>query len=47
MVEQALREFLENRKCRKREARDLRILNANSDELNLEAQDVLGYQIEM
>jgi metal-responsive CopG/Arc/MetJ family transcriptional regulator len=47
VLEQALREFLANRKRRKRDARDLRILNTRSDELNREAQDVLEYQVEM
>jgi len=47
VLEQALREFLANRKRRKRDARDLRILNTHSDELNREAQDVLQYQVEM
>ena len=47
VLEQALRQFLVNRKRRKRDARDLRILNACSDELNREAQDVLEYQVEM
>jgi len=46
VLELALREFLMNRKRRKRDARDLRILNTLSDELNREAQDVLEYQIE-
>ena len=46
VLEQALREFLVNRKRRKRDARDLRILNTFSDELNREAQDVLEYQVE-
>ena len=47
VLEQALREFLMNRKRRKRDARDLRILNTFSDELNREAQDVLDYQVEV
>ena len=47
VLEQALREFLMNRKRRKRDARDLRILNTLSDELNREAQDVLEYQVEL
>jgi len=47
VLEQALREFLTNRKRRKRDARDLRILNSHSDELNREAKDVLEYQVEL
>ena len=47
MLEQALREFLANRERRKRDARDLRILNSRSDELNREAKDVLEYQVEL
>lgn len=47
VLEQALREFLTNRKRRKRDARDLRILNTHSDRLNREARDVLEYQVEM
>ena len=47
VLEEALREFLMNRKRRQRDARDLRILNAHSEELNREARDVLEYQVEM
>ena len=47
LLEQALREFLANRKRRKRDERDLRILNSRSDELNREAKDVLEYQVEL
>jgi len=47
VLEQALREFLLNRKRRQRDARDLRILNTRSEELNREARDVLEYQVEM
>lgn len=47
LLEQALREFLANRKRRKRDASDLEILNARSDELNEEALDVLEYQVEL
>ena len=45
-LEEALREFLEHRKRRQRNARDLRILNSNADSLNREAADVLEYQVE-
>ena len=46
VLEEALREFLDHRKRRERNARDLRILNANADSLNREAEDVLEYQVE-
>ena len=46
VLEQALREFLANRKRRKRDARDLRLLDSRSEELNREALDVLEYQVE-
>ena len=46
LLEQALREFLANRKRRKRDARDLEILNSHADELNREAAEVLEYQVE-
>ena len=44
-LEQALREFLANRKRRRQDARDLEILNTHADELNREAFDVLEYQV--
>ena len=47
VLEQALREFLANRKRRKRNARDLRLLNSRSEQLNREALDVLEYQVEL
>ena len=47
VLEQALREYLANRARRRREAADLEILNARADELNEEARDVLGYQVEL
>lgn len=46
MLERALREFLASRQRRKRDARDLEILDAREDELNREALDVLEYQVE-
>ena len=46
LLEQALREFLANRKRRKRDAQDLEILNSRADELNREAREVLEYQVE-
>lgn len=47
VLEQALREFLANKKRRKRDARDLRLLNSRSEELNREALDVLEYQVDL
>jgi metal-responsive CopG/Arc/MetJ family transcriptional regulator len=46
ILEQALREFLANRKRRKRDAQDLKILNTHEGELNREALEVLEYQVE-
>jgi len=44
LMEQALREFLANRRRRKRNAQDLEILNDHARALNREAEDVLEYQ---
>lgn len=44
LVEAALREYLPQ--LRKRDpSRDLEIINAHAAELNLEAEDVLSYQV--
>ncbi|MFQ5743895.1 MAG: hypothetical protein ACE5HV_09945 [Acidobacteriota bacterium] len=47
VIEQAVLEFLERRKRRLREARDLEILNAAADDLNREVEDLLDYQAEL
>lgn len=47
VLEQALREFLANRRRRQRDGRDLEILNSNAEALNREAMDVLEYQVEL
>jgi predicted transcriptional regulator len=47
VIEMAVLEFLERRKRRLREARDLEILDAAADELNREVEDVLDYQAEL
>jgi len=47
VIEQAVLEFLERRKRRLRDARDLEILNSAADELNREVEDVLDYQAEL
>ncbi len=44
IIEVALLDFLAQRRCRRRDAQDLKILNENSDRLNSEAEDVLTYQ---
>lgn len=46
ILEKALREFLANRRRRRRNARDLEILNERAETLNKEAEDVLDYQAE-
>ncbi len=47
LVEHALRAFLTAEGQRRREAQDLDILNRCADRLNVEAQDVLAYQVEV
>ena len=46
IIEQAIREFLERLHRRRRDARDLEILNRRADDLNREMEDVLAYQVE-
>ena len=46
VIERALVEFVQRRRRRAREARDLELLDRNADELNLEVEDVLAYQVE-
>lgn len=45
-VEKALLEHIAELKRRRRDARDIGIINRNSDELNEEAADVLDYQFD-
>lgn len=45
-VEKALLEHIAELKRRRRNARDIVIINQNSDELNEEAADVLDYQFD-
>lgn len=47
IIEQAIREFLERRQRRRRDARDLEILNRRADDLNPEMEDILAYQVEL
>ena len=44
VMEKALEAYLADEERRRREARDLEILNRNATKLNREARDVLGYQ---
>jgi len=47
VIEEAVLEFLERRRRRLRDARDLVILDAAADELNAEVEDVLDYQADL
>lgn len=47
VIELAVLEFIERRRRAGRDARDLEILNRSADALNEEAEDILGYQVEM
>jgi metal-responsive CopG/Arc/MetJ family transcriptional regulator len=44
-LENAARAFIDQRKRKEAEQRDLEIINTRSDDLNDEAEDVLGYQV--
>ena len=44
VMEKALEAYLTDEERRRREARDLEILNRNATKLNREARDVLDYQ---
>jgi metal-responsive CopG/Arc/MetJ family transcriptional regulator len=44
VLEKALDAYLTDEERRRREARDLEILNRDATKLNSEAKDVLGYQ---
>ena len=47
LIEQAVRDFLATVAQRQREAQDLEILNRHAEALNVEAADVLSYQVEL
>ena len=47
LIELAVRHFLATEAQRQREARDLEILNRRAEALNVEAADVLSYQVEL
>lgn len=46
LIEQAVRDFLTAQAKRTREAQDLEILNQRAEALNVEAEDVLSYQVD-
>jgi metal-responsive CopG/Arc/MetJ family transcriptional regulator len=45
LIEQAVREFLAAGEKRRRDLRDIEILNRRADALNQEAEEVLAYQV--
>ena len=47
MIERAVAEYLERKRRRIRETRDLEILNRSAAKLNEEIDDVLSYQVEL
>jgi hypothetical protein len=47
LIEQAVRDFLAVQAKRTRDVRDLEILNRRAETLNVEAEDVLSYQVEL
>ena len=47
LIEQAVRDFLAVQAQRTRDAQDLEILNRRAEALNVEAKDVLSYQVEL
>ena len=46
LIEQAVREFIVRWERRKRDRRELELLNRHADELNAEAEDVLEWQVD-
>jgi metal-responsive CopG/Arc/MetJ family transcriptional regulator len=47
LIEQAVRDFLAAQAKRRRDAQDLEILNRHAETLNVEAEDVLSYQVDL
>ncbi len=47
LIEKAVRDLIAAEEKRRRDARDLEILNQNAESLNSEAADVLSYQVEI
>jgi Arc/MetJ-type ribon-helix-helix transcriptional regulator len=46
VIERAVRELLAREAKRERDARELTIIDRNAERLNLEAGEVLGFQVE-
>lgn len=46
-IEKAIRDYIEKQAQRKRNLKDLDILNKKADKLNREAEDVLSYQVDL
>ena len=46
VIERAVRELIAREAKRERDARELKIIDANADRLNREAEDVLSFQVE-
>ena len=47
LIEKAIRDFLTAEANRRRDIKDVEILNRRSDALNKEAEDVLAYQVDL
>ena len=47
IIERLLRESFIEMERRARDSKDLELINRNADELNKEAEDVLGFQVEL
>ena len=47
LIERAVRDFLAAQAQRTRDTQDLEILNRRAETLNVEAEDVLSYQVEL
>ena len=47
LIEKAIRDFLAAEAKRRRDLQDIEILNRRGDALNIEAEDVLSYQVDV
>jgi metal-responsive CopG/Arc/MetJ family transcriptional regulator len=47
LIEQAVREFLDGVARRRRDLKDMEILNRRSEALNNEAEEVLAFQVDL
>ena len=47
LIERAVRDFITAEAKRRRDSKDIKILNRQSDALNKEAVDVLSYQVDV